>query len=307
MDHKNRDMIRKIIWLRLAQVLVNQRYKNGDFLVPIHLAIGHETIAVAIDAIMGTQDNLFLTHRNIHYNLVKMGTLKEELDEYYLKSNGLANGLLGSMNLSNPIKNINYSSSILGNNLPVACGFSLANKVKDINGVVIIVTGDGAIEEGSFYESLLFLKSNNLPSIIVVENNEWSLGTRIEERRANIDLSKLAGSLDIEYLFLEKNDPFEYREKLASIRSESLQSYSPVMVEVKLTTLGYWYKKTEDNSEGKFINYHAGPAPEVVETEYPQLISSNEDPLFALTKYLTIEELTDISKELNVLLKEEIS
>jgi hypothetical protein len=79
------------------------------------------------------------------------------------------------------------------------------------------------------------------------------------------------------------------------------------MVEVKLTTLGYWYKKTEDNSEGKFINYHAGPAPEVVETEYPQLISSNEDPLFALTKYLTIEELTDISKELNVLLKEEIS
>ena len=307
MDHKNRNMISKIIWLRLAQVLVNQRYKNGDFSVPIHLAMGHETIAVAIDNIMGAQDNLFLTHRNIHYNLVKLGTLKEELDEYYLKSSGLAKGHLGSMNLSNPVKNINYSSSILGNNLPVACGFALANKAKDINGVVIMVTGDGAIEEGSFYESLLFLKSNSLPSIILVENNEWSLGTRIDERRANIDLSKLARSLDIEYLFLEKNDPFEYQEKLALIRSKTLQSSSPVIVEVKLTTLGYWYKKTEDQPKGKFINYHAGPAPEVVEMEYPQLLSSNEDPLFVLTKYLTIEELTDITNKLSLSLKEEIS
>jgi len=307
MHLKDRDIIRKIIWLRLAQILINKRYKSGDFLVPIHLAMGHETIAVVIDAIMGTEDNLFLTHRNIHYNLIKMGTLKEELDEYYLKSDGLANGLLGSMNLSNPVKNINYSSSILSNNLPVGCGFALANKVKNVNGVVIIVTGDGAIEEGSFYESLLFLKSNKLPSIILIENNEWSLGTRISERRADIDLSKLAGSLDIDYVYLEKNDPFEYREKIASIRSKALKLCSPVVVEVKLTTLGYWYKESDDHPGGKFINYHGGPVPELVEREYPQIVSSDGDPLFVLTKYVSIEELIDISNELNAQLKEEIS
>ena len=56
--------------------------------------------------------------------------------------------------------------------------------------VVFVVTGDGAIEEGSLWESLVFMKSNNLNVIIIIENNQWSLGTKIEERRCKIDLDK---------------------------------------------------------------------------------------------------------------------
>ena len=146
MKQKELNIIRKIIWLRLAQILVNDRYKKGDFVVPIHLAMGHESIAVATDSVMQEKDALFLTHRNIHYNLVRMGSLKEELDEYYLRETGLAKGHLGSMNLSNPDKNVIYASSILGNNLSVGSGFALGNKVKNLKGVVFIVTGDGGIE-----------------------------------------------------------------------------------------------------------------------------------------------------------------
>lgn len=236
-----------------------------------------------------------------------MGTLKEELDEYYLKKIGLAQGRLGSMNLSNPDKNIKYTSSILGNNLPVGCGYALANKVKNNDGVVFIVTGDGAIEEGAFYESLLFLKSNKLPTVVIVENNEWSLGTKIDERRADIDLSKLAKSFDIEYQLLTGNDPFEYQEKLKSIKLEAIKNSTPVLVEVKLTTLGYWYMKNNDYPDGKFINYHGGPAPEVEKKNYPLLDESNSDPLFILDNYLSIEKLTDISRELWLQLKEDIA
>ena len=60
------------------------------------------------------------------------------------------------MNLSNPEKNIIYSSSILGNNLAVGSGFALANKLKKQNSVVFIVTGDGAIEEGFFMKVYYF-------------------------------------------------------------------------------------------------------------------------------------------------------
>jgi pyruvate dehydrogenase E1 component alpha subunit len=301
------DIVKKIIWLRLAQILVNQRYKKGDFLVPIHLAMGHETIATAVTLAMREKDGLFLTHRNIHYNLAKMNSLKEELDEYYLRESGLANGQLGSMNLFNPDKNIYYSSSILGNNLPVGCGFALGNKMKNQNGVVFITTGDGAVEEGSFYESLLFLKSNYLSSVVIIENNGWSLGTRIRERRANIDFSKLADSLAIEYLLLEGNDPFEYLEKLNVNRSKALKNHSPILIEVKVTTLGYWFMESEDHPNGKFINYHAGPAPKVDDKDFPQLVSSNEDPLFLLTNYLSLEELTNISNDQRIKLKDNIS
>ncbi|GEM_PF-769076 len=300
MNQESLNIIRKIIWLRSAQILVNDLYKSGEFIVPIHLAMGHESIAVAVDIVMQENDSLVLTHRNIHYNLSRIGTLKEELDEYYLKETGLAQGRLGSMNLSNPDKGIIYSSSILANNLPVGCGYALGNKTMNLNGVVFIVTGDGAIEEGSFYESLLFLKSNNLPTIIIIENNEWSLGTKIHERRANIDLYKLADSLDIEYFLLQGNDPFEYKKELNAARNSALANSSPILVEVNLTTLGYWYLKNEIHPDGKFINYHGGPAPKVFNfktKKYPEIVPSDQDPLYVLSKYLEPDELIEISRE----------
>ncbi|MDC1023393.1 thiamine pyrophosphate-dependent enzyme, partial [Alphaproteobacteria bacterium] len=252
-------------------------------------------------------DSLFLTHRNIHYNLARLGSLKEELNEYHLKKSGLAKGKLGSMNLSNPDKNIIYSSSILGNNLAVGSGFALANKLKNHNGVVFIVTGDGAIEEGAFYESLLFLKSNKLPSVIIVENNEWSLGTKIAERRANIDLNLFAKSFDIDYQILQKNDPFDYIDKLNKIRACSIASNSPLLVEVKLTTLGYWFLKNKDFPKGKFINYHAGPAPELNITGYPLIKENDEDPLYVLTKYIEMDKLIQLSSKQHKKLLKDIS
>ena len=299
------EIANKIIWTRFAQIIINDMYKRGEFKIPIHLALGHESIAVAVDKIMQDNDALFLTHRNIHYNLVRMGSLKEELDEYLLKNNGLAKGKLGSMNLSNPEKNIIYSSSILGNNLAVGSGFALANKLKKQNSVVFIVTGDGAIEEGVFYESLLFLKSFNLPCVIIVENNEWSLGTRIEERRANINLNSLSETFGIEYELFTDNDPFNYINKLNKIRNISIGSRKPSLVEVKLTTLGYWYMKTDDFPKGKFINYHAGPAPELSVTGYPLIKDNYEDPLNILSQYIEMDKLILLSNEIqNKLLKE---
>ena len=296
----------EIIRLRLSQIQVNERYKNGEFKIPIHLALGHESLAVAVDRSMGEEDHLFLTHRNIHYNLARLGTLGAEMAEYYLKDSGIANGHLGSMNLSNPAKNIVYSSSILGNNLAVASGYALGNKANKNNGVVFLVTGDGAMEEGSFYESLVFMKSNDLNIIIIVENNSWSLGTKIDERRCEIDLSKLTNSIGIEYFSLNGNNPIDYVQQVRSHRTKSLENNTPVLIEVQLTTLGHWNMKTEEYPAGKFINYHAGPAPEVEIEKSPLISNSNEDPLFVLKQYFSERELMDISSKILKQLESEL-
>tara|TARA_Y100000996_G_C22473611_1_gene623188 strand:+ start:239 stop:1159 length:921 start_codon:yes stop_codon:yes gene_type:complete len=300
-------IIEKIIHLRFCQILVNERYKNGEFKIPIHLAFGHESLAVAVDGILQENDSLFLTHRNIHYNFARMETLIEELNEYYLKNNGLAGGRLGSMNLSNPQKNIPYSSSILGNNLPVATGFALGNKLNKKNGIVIVVTGDGAIEEGAFYETIVFMKSNNLSVIVIVENNEWSLGTKIEERRCEVKLDQIADSVGIDHISLSGNDPFQYIRELERCRSQSIENKQPVILEVELTTLGYWYMETQEFPTGKFINYHAGPAPEVEIVRYPQIANSAEDPLYILKEHLTEKELKSISTKILNKLKSELA
>jgi len=290
------EVLSELLRIRLSQIIVNEIYKKGNFKIPIHLALGHEAIAVALVQVMGDADRLILSHRNIHYNLAKLDSLKAHIDEYLLKDRGLAQGQLGSMNLTDEARGIVYTSNILGNNLAVAAGFSIANSIKKQDGAVFVVTGDGGMEEGAFYESLVFEKSNALPVIIIVENNKWSLATTIEQRRCPIDLRKLTGSLDVPFECLFSNDTYEYIEHLTALRSLALTRKTPVCVEVMLTTLGWWRQKTPDHPEGRFINYHAGPSPSVQEGNGPRLADSDEDPVFVMEKYFdknTIKELGD--------------
>jgi len=296
----DRKIAHDIIKVRIAQIMVNELYKEGKFKIPIHLAFGHETIAVAIDRIMEEDDKLILSHRNIAFNLVRVGKLKGILDEYYLKKDGLAEGKLGSMNLINPSRGIIYSSSILGNNFSVAVGVALAQKIKSDKGLTIILCGDGSIEEGSFHESLIMFKFLKLPGFIIIENNEWSMATRISERRCNIDLAKLSSAYDIKYAKLSGNNPLQYIEKLKNLKEYSLKNNEPVCIEFDVTTLGDWRMKTEEYPNGKFINYHAGPTPGVKLKTCPAIIkTTKQDPVFALKEFFNESELIAMSESIH--------
>lgn len=305
-NNKDINIAKEILRIRLSQMIVNEKYKTGLFKIPIHLALGHEAIAVAVDSVMGKDDKLVCSHRNIHYNLARAKVLKPILDEYLLKKGGLASAELGSMNLANENKNIVYTSSILGNNLPVAAGLALGQKVSGAGGVVIVETGDGAIEEGSFYESLLFMKSHALPVLMIVENNEWSLATQIHERRSEIDLLKLASSLGAEYEKLSGNDVYKYIEQVAALREKALKILSPIIIEVQLNTLGGWYVKKEDNTGERYINYHSGPSPKIEVMEFSEIEHKASDPVFVLRQYFQKEPLEAMSKEILASIKKEI-
>ena len=295
---------KEILRLRLCQMIVNEKYKAGLFKVPIHIAMGHEAVAVAVDAVMGENDQLVCSHRNMHYNLARAKALKPILDEYLLKKEGLAGAELGSMNLANPKKNLVYTSSILGNNLPVAAGLALGQKVRGASGLVIVQSGDGAIEEGAFYESLLFMKSNSLAVLIIVENNEWSMHTKIPERRSDIDLSKLTASLGADYKRLNGNDPYHYIKELRGIKERVLKSKTPMVLEVDLVTLGGWY--VEEGGKRRFIHPHAGPLPETELAEWPEIEHEPCDPVFVLHKHFSSDTLKMMAQEILKGLKAEI-
>lgn len=295
-----------VIRIRFSQLIVNEKYKAGEFVIPIHLALGHEAIAVAVAKNMGAADLLVASHRNIHYNLARIETLKPQLDEYFLKENGLAKGCLGSMNLANERKGIIYTSSILANNLGVAAGVAMAQKVKESKGVVFVVTGDGGMEEGGFYEALEFLSSHNLACIVIVENNGWSLATRINERRCDIDLQKMCSSVGIKFESLTGNSVYEYAEKIRELRQFAAHNAKCVCVETHLSTLGSWRLKTVELPDGKYINYHAGPAPSTSLSEWPVLVKSNEDPVYALCRYFDETTLKKLSGEILQSLKADI-
>ena len=279
-------LAREIQRLREIQLVINKKMIAGEFLVPIHLAIGYEALAVSLAQVLDNKDKLMLTHRNIHYQLALGATEQQLAAEYQLKSTGLASGKLGSMNLMNPTAGNIYTSNILGNNMAVSLGVGLASKIKGDQSVIWVVTGDGAIEEGVFYESALFASSAGLPIIFLVENNEWSLGTSIDERRTKIGLQTVASSLSIDYLHLSGNDPVNYLSQFQKARINTLEKKRPIIIEADVHSLGGFYK---DEGEGKkrYINYHAGAIR--IEPDSNNIFENNDsDPLFVVSVDLAL-------------------
>ena len=289
-------MSEQVLKSRCCQLFINKLIGIKRFRIPIHLALGHEAIAEAVASVMQDSDKLICTHRNIHYQFAQGTSLHEILDEFLLKESGVARGICGSMNLTNPDRSIIYTSSILGNNLCVATGVALSQKVRLEKSTTIVVTGDGAMEEGSFYESIENARSLDLPLIIIVENNNWSLASQISERRKPIDLYQLASSLGVDYTLLSGNDLLGYHQHLSRVRSMVINQQAPHIIEVELTTLGGWTINTDDLPLGKYVNYHAGFSPSAPIDDNIIINHDESDPVFVIKQDLGESKFTAVTQ-----------
>lgn len=244
-DAKVEEIALDVMRLRHWQHVMNEEQKKGGlFKIPIHVSFGHEAIAVAVSRGMKSEDQLVLAHRNMAYNIARAGALKPVYEEYLASQQEGAKGRLGSMNLADRRRGIVYTSSILGNNIPVACGLAMAKDVCKEPGIVIVLVGDGSMEEGTFYESLVFAKSHRLKLLIVIENNDHSMSSTIAQRRCPIAVDRLCSAVDIPYRNLSGNDAFIYSDALQAARTE-VDELGPACIEVHL----------------KMLNNHAGPTP----------------------------------------------
>ena len=294
-------MAESVMRIRLGQLLINEHLRNKAFRIPVHLALGHEAIAAAVSAAMRHGDRLCLTHRNIHYNIARAVSLKGELAELRLAEDGVAGGRLGSMNMANPERGIIYASSILGNDLCVGAGVALAEAVAGTDAVTFIVTGDGAMEEGSFYESVEFLASTRSAALVLIENNGWSMFTRIEERRCPISTDMLAETFGLRFEHLEGNDPWHYAATLSRLRDAAATESTTIIVECGLNTLGDFTAP----DDGRHINYHHGAAPVEV-SDLPMIREDASDPIHVLVERLGEPAVRQIADRVRVTLMEEI-
>ena len=226
----------QIARIRYWQLALNEMLLDKKFNIPIHLSFGHESLSVALYQSLDKTDNVCLSHRNVSYNLCYCDSLSDVLDYYHLVSSHNSKAQMGSMNLAINKSPIIYTSSILGNNLSVAAGISLNRQITRREGVVYVLTGDGAIEEGAFWETLLFARSHHLKLIIVIENNDYSLGSTISQRRSKINLEHICFGLDVKYLACDGANYLASRDTFFKAR-EYAESMMPVCIEASISTL----------------------------------------------------------------------
>ena len=118
-------------------------------------------------------DYIFSTHRT-HYHYLLAGGSPDKLLDKIRKGD--------SMYVYD--KDINFlCSCILAGCAGIAAGVAWAIKEKNEDRKVWCFIGDGAEDEGHFYESVYFVEGFDLPCTFILEDNNRSVDTSKEDRR----------------------------------------------------------------------------------------------------------------------------
>lgn len=148
-------------------------WESGDVPCLMHLCGGNEEQLIKIFEDVREGDWIFASHRN-HYAALLAGIPPMELGEQITAGN--------SMFTFSKERNF-YSSAILAGCCGIAAGMAFALKRANSANKVICFLGDGAEEQGHFYEAALFVEANDLPCKFIVEDNLIQVETPKKERR----------------------------------------------------------------------------------------------------------------------------
>ena len=219
--------------IRLVESRIAEKYPEGNMRCPVHLSIGQEVPSAIFQQVVKTGDSAISTHRAHAHYLAMGGDLPRMIAEIYGKVTGCSKGRGGSMHLIDLEKGFLGSSAIVGNSIPVGVGVGYAKQLKGDGSVVFIFLGDGAVEEGSFYESANFAAVHNLPVVFVVENNLYSVYTSLSPRQpANRSIAKLASAIGLKCESAKDSDISDCYSKLSSLVSQARVGNGPRLIEI---------------------------------------------------------------------------
>lgn len=181
-------LYKKLLLIRRFELRLAEVYHTDVIKSPVHLSVGQEAVAVGICDPLEKEDIVSNTYRCHATYIAKGGNLNAMMAELYGKRTGCAGGKAGSMHLVDMQQGVLGASAVVGTTIPVAVGYALAQKMQAAvtgkQNVVVSVFGDGATEEGCFYESINFAALHQLPILFVCENNRLAIHTPLEKRWA---------------------------------------------------------------------------------------------------------------------------
>ncbi|MDA7501561.1 thiamine pyrophosphate-dependent enzyme [bacterium] len=195
------DSWKSAFYIRYVEELLASVYSQNNIRCPTHLSIGQEMVPAILSQYLRHSDLAVSSHRSHAHYLSKGGSLSKFFDELHGLKSGCSGGRGGSMHLTD--KNVGFigSTAIVGNTIPIGVGLGNSIKLKSSSDIAIIYLGDGATEEGVFWESIHYSIVANLPCLFVIENNFFSVYTDLVTRQNNTSIyKKLLGFTDNVYL-----------------------------------------------------------------------------------------------------------
>jgi len=151
----------------------------------LHLSIGEEAAAAGVCAAMQPQDTFTTHHRGHGIFLARGADPKQMMAEIGGKETGYCHGKGGSMHIADMALGHLGANAIVGGGIPSVVGAGLSSKYLKKNSVSLAFFGDGAMQQGILYESMNMAALWGLPVVFVCINNQYGMGTRVDQATAN--------------------------------------------------------------------------------------------------------------------------
>ncbi len=288
----NIDLYKKLYLIRRAEEKIREYYNRDEMKTPMHMSMGGEAISVGVCAALNADDQVFGTYRSHASYIAKTGEVDKFFAELYGKITGVAKGKAGSMHLSYISKGFMGTSAVVGTTIPVAVGAAFANVMKKNKRTVAVFFGDGAVDEGSFWESLNLACLKKIPILFICEDNDLAIHTPTAHRRGYASLARVVAGFDCTVFEEDGTDA----EKIYNLTRKAVQLTKEQSRPVFLNLKYYRYLEHVGINEDFEAGYRS-------KAEFKKWLQ--KDPLIVQRKKLLKQgvaevKIADLESEINV-------
>ena len=181
---------------------------------------------------MGENDHVITAYRDHGHALAAGMSMDECMAELFGKVTGCSKGKGGSMHFFAPDKNFWGGHGIVGGQTPLGLGIAYALKFNKKDGSCLCFMGDGATNQGPFYESLNLASLWNLPVVYIIENNGYSMGTAEARHSAGEPLARRGDMFDIDWSVSHGHDVYEVRHTINDALERAHKESRPSVLEI---------------------------------------------------------------------------
>ncbi|HHB13182.1 MAG TPA: pyruvate dehydrogenase (acetyl-transferring) E1 component subunit alpha [Chromatiales bacterium] len=185
-------MLRDMLLARAFEERAAEEYTKGNIAGFLHLYPGEEAVAVGVLHAAEPSDYIVSTYREHVHAMVRGIPPRRVMAELFGRRHGCSRGMGGSMHLFDRERRFMGGYAIVGETYPVAIGIGYAVAMRGLPEAVICFFGDGAVNQGTFHESLNMAALWRLPVLFVCENNRYQIGTEIHRHSAVAEVYKRA-------------------------------------------------------------------------------------------------------------------
>lgn len=228
-----RKLYATMLTIRLFEEKVAEIYHEQEMKCPVHLCTGQEAVAAGVCIHLGKDDYVFSNHRSHGHCIAKGLDLKRIAAEFYGKAAGCAEGRGGSTHLVDPDRGVLGTTAIVGGSIPLAAGAALSIKMKCEKKISVAFFGDGAVDQGTFHETLNFSSLKKLPVVFACENNLYATNSPQRARQPEVGIYERAAGYGMPGRCVDGNDVLMVYEAAGEAVERAREGGGPTLLEFR--------------------------------------------------------------------------